>query len=47
MYHFESDYVNGCLPQVLEALVTTNGDHTVGYGMDPYCQRAAELIRRT
>ena len=46
MYHFESDYVNGCLPQVLEALVTTNGDHTVGYGMDPYCQRAAELIRR-
>ena len=45
MYHFESDYVNGCLPQVLEALVTTNGDHTVGYGMDPYCQHAAELIR--
>ena len=25
--------------------MTTNGDHTVGYGMDPYCQHAAELIR--
>ena len=45
MYHFESDYVNGCLPQVLEALTRTNDDRTVGYGMDPYCQHAAELIR--
>lgn len=45
MYHFESDYVNGCLPQVLDALVRTNDDNTVGYGMDPYCERAAALIR--
>lgn len=46
MNHFESDYVNGALPQVLEALVRTNGDETVGYGMDPYCDRARALIRQ-
>lgn len=45
MYHFESDYVNGTLPQVLDALTTTNEENTVGYGMDPYCERARELIR--
>jgi len=45
MYFFESDYVNGCLPQVLEALVATNDDNTVGYGCDPYCAKAAALIK--
>ena len=45
MYHFESDYVNGTLPQVLEALTATNGEETVGYGLDPHCERARTLIR--
>lgn len=45
MYFFESDYVNGCLPQVLEALTVTNTDNTVGYGCDPYCAKAAQLIK--
>lgn len=47
MYFFESDYVNGCLPQVLEALTVTNNDNTVGYGCDPYCQQAAQLIKES
>ncbi|MBQ9166225.1 MAG: low specificity L-threonine aldolase, partial [Oscillospiraceae bacterium] len=45
MYFFESDYVNGCLPQVLEALTATNADNTVGYGCDPYCVEAARRIK--
>ncbi len=45
MYHFESDYVNGCLPQVLQALTETNGESTVGYGCDPYCDRARAAIQ--
>lgn len=46
MYHFESDYVNGTLPQVLDALIASNEDSTVGYGLDPYSDRARALIRQ-
>lgn len=45
MYHFESDYVNGALPAVLDALVASNADQTVGYGLDPYSDKARSLIR--
>ena len=45
MIHFESDYLEGCCPQILEALRETNLEQTLGYGEDPHCARAADLIR--
>ena len=45
MLHFRNDYGNGAHPQVMEALCKTNLELTVGYGMDAYCQKAADLIR--
>ena len=46
MLFFRNDYANGAHPQVLEALCRTNAELTVGYGLDPYCQKAADLIRK-
>jgi len=45
MYFFKNDYSEGCHPQILEALTRTNLKQTVGYGLDPYCEEAARLIR--
>ncbi len=45
MIHFESDYLEGCCPQILEALQQTNLEQTLGYGEDPHCAKAAEMIR--
>ena len=36
MISFESDYNNGMLPEILDALGTTNKEKTSGYGFDPY-----------
>lgn len=46
MLFFRNDYSNGAHPQILEALCRTNLELTVGYGLDPYCQKATELIRQ-
>ena len=46
MYSFRNDYSEGAHPQVLQALADANGAQTVGYGTDPYCQAAADTIRR-
>lgn len=46
MYKFINDYSEGAHPRVLEALVRTNMEQTVGYGEDEYCEEARELIRR-
>lgn len=46
MIQFDSDYLEGCVPPILEALGTTNFVQTSGYGEDKYCRRAAELIRK-
>ena len=45
MFHFESDYLEGCCPQILEALQATNLEQTLGYGEDPHCAEAARRIR--
>ncbi|MBP5336714.1 MAG: low specificity L-threonine aldolase [Bacteroidales bacterium] len=45
MFHFESDYLEGCCPQILEALQATNLEQTPGYGEDPHCATAADRIR--
>lgn len=43
---FESDYNNGCLPEILRRLSETNDEKASGYGFDPYTERAKERIRR-
>lgn len=45
MYSFRNDYSEGAHPKVLEALTKTNLEQTRGYGLDPRCREAAELIR--
>jgi threonine aldolase len=44
---FMNDYSEGAAPQVLQALVDTNAEQTVGYTEgDPHCDRARDLIRQ-
>lgn len=45
MIFFKNDYGSGAHPKVLEALVETNMENTVGYGMDEYTAQAADAIR--
>ena len=45
MLNFKNDYSEGAHPKVLEAIAALNLEGNVGYGADPYCQRAADLIR--
>lgn len=45
MIYFNCDYTEGCHPRILEAMSQTNLEQTVGYGEDPHCERARELIR--
>ncbi len=45
MLRFNCDYSEGAHPKVLSKLVETNMEQTEGYGMDPYCMKAAGLIR--
>lgn len=46
MLHFDSDYMEGAHPKVMERLLETNLEKTVGYGQDDYCMKAAEKIRQ-
>lgn len=46
MIYFNSDYTAGAHTEVLDALVRTNLEHTVGYGLDAYTAEAKNLIRR-
>lgn len=39
------DYLEGCCPEILEALSRTNLEQTPGYGEDTYCEEARGLIR--
>ena len=36
MLHFDSDYMEGAHPQVMQRLVETNLEQTVGYGKDVF-----------
>lgn len=44
IYNLESDYTEGALPEVIEALTRTNYEQTSGYGEDAHCERARQLI---
>ncbi len=46
MISFESDYNNGTLPEILEALGKSNDEKTSGYGFDPYTEAAKVKIRK-
>ncbi len=45
MILFQSDYLEGAHPLILERLVQTNMEQTPGYGADDYCKSAADKIR--
>lgn len=46
MIYFDSDYMAGAHPQVMQALVESNLEQTTGYGSDAYTAQAAALIRQ-
>ena len=45
MIYFNSDYLEGAHPALLEKLNETNMVQTVGYGEDEYCAAAREKIK--
>lgn len=45
MIQFQCDYNEGAHPLILQRLVETNMEQTVGYGLDPHCDNARRLIR--
>lgn len=46
MIFLRCDYSEGAHPKVLDALIKTNMEQTVGYGEDPHCLNAAEIIKK-
>lgn len=46
MISFKNDYSEGALPEIIEALMKTNLEQTVGYGMDEYCASASAKIKK-
>ena len=45
MIFFHNDYAEGCHESILNRMTETNREQTGGYGMDPYCEAAADKIR--
>ena len=46
MQYFDSDYMEGAHPLILQKLAESNMEKTPGYGSDYYCNSAKEKIRR-
>jgi threonine aldolase len=44
MIYFDTDYMVGAHPQVMERLVATNALHTVGYGFDEFTAQAKRTV---
>ena len=44
MIQFQCDYNEGAHPRILERIMQTNYEQTVGYGEDHYCDMARKLI---
>ncbi len=44
--YFASDYMEGAHPAIMQKLMETNLEKTVGYGLDPYSEDAKEKIRK-
>ena len=45
MIQFQCDYSEGAHPRILERMIQTNFEQTVGYGEDHYCAKARALIQ--
>ena len=45
MLHFDTDYMEGAHPKIMQRLMETNLEHTVGYGSDEYSESARAKIR--
>ncbi len=45
MIRFDSDYIEGAHPSILDALLKSNLEQHIGYGCDDYCERARNIIR--
>ncbi len=46
MIRFNCDYNEGAHPRILDALVNTNMEQSIGYGEDEYCVAAREAIKK-
>lgn len=46
MYSFTNDYSEGAHPKLLEALVKTNLEQSEGYGLDTYCLKASQALKK-
>lgn len=46
MIHFNNDYNRGAHPAVIKALADTNQEEYNGYGLDPWCDKAAQIIQK-
>lgn len=45
-FSFKNDYSEGCHPNILQALLSSNYDQQAGYGEDQYSLEAKDLIRQ-
>ena len=46
MIRFNCDYNEGAHPRILDVLVHTNMEQTIGYGEDEYCEAARNAIQK-
>lgn len=46
MIRFNNDYNHGAHPAILEALEKTNAESYGGYGIDPWCEKAEQEIKK-
>lgn len=46
MIRFECDYAEGAHPKILDMLQKTNEEQTQGYGVDPYCEQASDIVKQ-
>jgi len=46
MIRFESDYLEGCHPYILERMQETNFEQTLGYSVDYHTEKAKEKIKK-
>lgn len=46
MLRFDSDYMEGCVPEILRRLSEINFEKNSGYGTDTICESAKEKIRK-
>ena len=46
MISFRNDYSEGCIPEIMEYLASTNFENTSGYGEDDYSERAKNIIKK-